>query len=460
VAVDIQCVLERIPAMDRFPAMDEVQAEQRRLAEHYPDLVRLQRIGTSRQGEPILMATIGTGTRHALVFGGPHPDEPVGFLTVQELGRLLCADVGLRQALGYCWHLIPCVDPDGARRNEGWYRHPDSRELYGRSSYRPAGDEQVEWTFPYQEEPGYFDRMLPETMALARVIDGLAPTLQCSLHNGEYGGVFHYVSTDDRALADRLAAVPGWQGLPLHSAVWEVPASNVITPGVLLAPTTRQLAAMAVAAGVAPTTGASSADYARPHGTLTVVSEVPRWGDPRSADTTACGRDLDTVIGSSLQIWDDSVRKMHELLAGPDRDLVLDTPYRRSLKDGMRIGDSLASGWRALLSDPTIAGRPATVAEECSFEVLPRMLRLRLAGAALRALDSEVATGNVRRSIRRAHVQGEQLFRSWLQEADASLPGEHIELRRLVAVQIGSVLTAAEHARQLSAEHGRSPAEN
>ena len=89
---DLRAALAHIPALDRFPTVDEMQAELDRLAQRYPDLVRVRRIGTSRLGEPIRMATVGDGECDALVFGGPHANEPVGFLAVRELAWLLCAE--------------------------------------------------------------------------------------------------------------------------------------------------------------------------------------------------------------------------------------------------------------------------------------------------------------------------------------------------------------------------------
>lgn len=441
--LDVRSALSDIPAVDRFPTVDEIDAELDDLARRHPDLVRVRRIGTSRQGHPIRMAVIGGGTRNALVFAGPHPNEPAGFVAVRELARLLCANEGLREALDYRWHLVPCVDPDGARLNEGWYGRPHNREHYARGVHRPAIDEQVEWTFPHLEEPGYFDRVLPETAALARVIDDLGPVLQCSLHNGDYGGAFYYVSSPDRGLAEALAAVPGWEALPVHRAVWEVPDSHVLAPGVMLAPTAGDLAGLAGASGGSAVSGASSADYARRHGTVTVVTEVPCWEDPLAADTSPCGIRLGDVVEACLQVWDRSEETLRRLAADADADLRLATPFHRAFREELRMGERLAGGWRALATGSPLGGRNATVAEQCAFDALPQVLRLRLAGTLLRLLDSEAASGNVRPAIRRTRRAAEDVFAAWLAEAESALPGKAIDIRRQVAVQVGSVLTAA-----------------
>ncbi|MGW4200994.1 M14 family zinc carboxypeptidase [Streptomyces sp. NPDC004726] len=448
--IDIPATIAAIPSIDRFPSVDEMQAELDRLAAGYPELVEIRRIGTSRQGEPIRMLSIGSGERNVLVFGGPHPNEPVGALTVRELGRALCADDALRKDLGCRWHFVPCVDPDGARLNEGWYARPDSRERYGREFYRPAGDEQVEWTFPHLSGPGYFDRMLPETVALTRVIDELKPAVMCSLHNGEYGGVFHYVSTADPDLAARLAAVPGYEDLPLHKAVWEIPASNLIAPGVILAPGIAETTA-AMPAGVEAATGASSMDYAAPYGTVSVITEVPYWEDESAADTSPCGRTFGEIVGEIITACEETAQQLTGLIEDAGNDLTLDTPFRRAFQDGLRGLAEMSSGWRALLSDADAAGRSATVSEEFSFRMLPHILRVRYGGTALRLFGAETGAGNVRAGVRRGLAEAERLFTGWLTKADTALPGKRVDIRRVVAVQVGSALAAAEFVRDRDA---------
>ncbi|WP_281689866.1 M14 family zinc carboxypeptidase [Pseudonocardia thermophila] len=442
---DIRAALARIPDLDRFPTVDEMQAELDRLAAARPDLVELRRIGTSRLGEPLRMASIGGGDRDALVVGGPHANEPIGFLAVRELGRLLCSDDRLRERLGFRWHLIPCVDPDAARLNEGWYVRPENRERYIRDFYRPATDEQVEWTFPYLHEPGYFDRMLPETQALARVIDEVAPAVQCSLHNGEYGGVFHYTTSDDPELAERLAHAVAWADLPLHDAVFEAPVTRVIRPGVLLMPTAAELASMAEAAGTRALFGASSGEYAGRHGAVTVVTEAPLWPDPRAADARACGRSFAEVVADGVEVLEASFRDLEDAVSAADDELRVDTVFRRSLTDARTAAGVVIGGWRAVVESPEAAGKPATVAEEFSFATLPFTLRLRIAGTALRALDAEAACGNVPAGVRTARNRVEELLQDWLREADAVLPAQSMSIRAAVVAQVGAALAVAEH---------------
>jgi len=94
-------------------------------------------------------------------------------MMLDHLSRLLCTDKALRTAFDATWHLISTIDPDGTRLNEGWFAGPFTPKNYARHFYRPAGHEQVEWTFPNAYKTNYIDRTLPETEALMRVIDDI-----------------------------------------------------------------------------------------------------------------------------------------------------------------------------------------------------------------------------------------------------------------------------------------------
>ncbi|ALG05615.1 hypothetical protein [Kibdelosporangium phytohabitans] len=391
-----------IPDEHGFPGPDEVAA---RLAEYGTP----RQIGTSRLGEPITMVSIGSGPKNALVFAGPHPNEPIGFLTVPHLAEQVAKD-----DLGHTWHLVGCVDPDGARLNESWYDGPLDRERYLRGFYRPPMHEQVEWMFP--------DGM-PETRALRDVIDELRPDLLCSLHNGELGGTFYYISEDRPELAEQLAALP--TGIPLHVGEAEMPGTHMIRPGVFLFPT--------VEAASRLTPGMSSIHYAQRYGTFSLVIEVPMWSDPRSCDGSPSGKSRREVYAAVAELFGD-VDRMPRL---PLVELtVRDSPFLRAFHDSRtsaeRFGDVLRS------RDP--AG-DATVAEWFGLQETAHMLRLRTCATGLRILDGELGVGNHRAAVRSARAAFAELFTRWLAEEDSV--AEPIPLSRLAQAQLGAILSAA-----------------
>ncbi|MES4832318.1 M14 family zinc carboxypeptidase, partial [Streptomyces anthocyanicus] len=67
--------------------MDELGARAAALVARYPRHARLRRVGTSRAGSPLLLLSVGHGSRQVLVVGGPHANEPVGGATALRLAE-------------------------------------------------------------------------------------------------------------------------------------------------------------------------------------------------------------------------------------------------------------------------------------------------------------------------------------------------------------------------------------
>ncbi|WP_214412424.1 M14 family zinc carboxypeptidase [Sphaerisporangium fuscum] len=434
--MDVREQMRQVPHFDRFPSVDEMNAELDLLAARHPGLVRLRRIGTSRLGEPLRALTVGTGARDALIIGGPHPNEPIGALTVSQLIRRLCEDAALREELGHRWHLIPCVDPDGARLNEGWFAHPGDRRRYARHFYRPAWCDQVEWTFPVAGDGYAFDRSLPETEALMRLMDQVRPSFVYSLHNGEYSGAYYYLNRRDPALAARLTELPGWEGIPLHHGEPEMPGPTTIAPAVYLTPGG---ARQAMTFGV----GGGSADYAARFGALHLITELPYWADERVGDATPTTTSYRDVLKAGLAAQRELIDVVRAAMEAVRRDLAVHSPFRRSTEDMLDTYRKAADCWEGL---PGI-DRPATVAERFGNRQTLHMRRLRLTGTFRRMLEAEAAAGNLTPAIREQRARIGELFDEWCEEAEAESAGEPIEIRKLVAVQLAAALVAAADAR-------------
>jgi hypothetical protein len=427
--------MRRVPDIARFPSVDALHAELVALATAYPDLVRVRRIGTSRLGEPLRVLTIGDGPADAVIIGGPHPNEPVGGLTVGVLARLLCRDAALRAELGFRWHLVPCVDPDGARLNEGWFDRPGNRRAYSEHFYRPDPAEQVEWTFPLSGEDYWFDRTLPETAALMRLMDEVEPSLVCSLHNGEHHGVFFYLNRDDPELACRLGELPGLAGLPMHHGEPELPGSRMIAPAVYATQDGARIGAMLGA-------GAGSADYAARFGALHIVPEVPLWADQRVADRSATGTGYRQLVARGVAARREALDMLDSALATVADALTVRTPFERSVRASLRTFRKVTEHREVLSGED----RPATVAEEFDHRQALHLLRLRLLGTFLRMLDAEIAAGSPTPAVRTQRRLLGETFDRWVGEAEADTPGPATAIRRPVAVQLGAILLAATRA--------------
>lgn len=437
--------LSGVPDIDRFCTVDELHAAVARLARESPDVCRLRRIGTSRLGEPLRMLSVGHGPRHALIVGGPHPNEPVGLLTVLHLARLVAATPALRDGAGYTWNFIPCLDPDATRLNEAWFSGPYTIRHYHTHFFRPAFADQPEWTFPVLDEDAWFDRTLPETQALARVIDELRPRFQYSLHNADFGGVFFIMRHEVPGAAQDLAAVAAAEEMPLALSPVDTAGWPQAGTGVYLMPAARQLTAATAKDGGEAGHGGSSAHYGERHGTTTLITEVPLWHDPRAGDASGSGRAHADVLNGSAGQLRDSARKLGDLYERVLPRLTVPSPMRPAIADILEQSAVLASVHESMAEsheghEGGREGQEASVGEVFGAESLVHMLRLRGAGQLRRQLAVEHAAGNRPPALRAAAEEVDALFDSWCATAEGALRAEPFPLRRLVAVQIGAAL--------------------
>ena len=126
-----------MPDVREFLTLAELRADLRALVAAFPAVARLETVGTSAEGRPIELVTVGHGRRPVLLAGVPHPNEPIGTLTLRFLCRLLCEDDELRARLDVTLYAIPVADPDGFVLNEGWFKGAFSPLRYALDYYRP-----------------------------------------------------------------------------------------------------------------------------------------------------------------------------------------------------------------------------------------------------------------------------------------------------------------------------------
>jgi len=417
-----------------IPTVDQVVSEVEKLAADRPEVCRTRRIGTSRLGEPLRMLSVGHGRRNALVVGCPHPNEPIGLRTVLDLARRVVTTPELREGIDFSWHFVPCIDPDGTRLNEGWFDGPLTIRGYHENFYRPAFEDQPEWTFPVLDERAFFDRTLSETEALARVIDELRPSFQCSLHNADFGGVFFILNGGLPGMGEDLGQVAAAQGVPLSLGPVDTLGWETAAPAVYLMPPAETL----IQRQESVRHGGSSAHYAERYGTTTLITEVPFWRDARADDLSDAGRSYaDTLRHAAVELRDDR-SMLSDLYEQMQPRLVVPTPMRRS------IADTLATACSAAAANDAVADhapdRPATVAEAFAASTLVHMLRLRASGMMRRQLAVEHAAGNQPPESRQLKRRLDELFDTWCAAAENELSQDTFPVRQLVSVQSEAAL--------------------
>ena len=443
--------------IDGFPTIDALVARFAEIERAHPGLVSSRQVATSRLGEPIRVYTIGSGTRAALIVGGVHPNEPIGSWTAIHLAETLCDDVTLREGLDTTWHIVPSIDPDGGRLNEGWFDAPGDRNFYARRFYRPAPGEQVEWSFPTAYKKAYFDRVLPETLGLMRLIDEVEPDLYVSLHNGEMGGVYYYLSRPVPELVDVLHAIPASLGLPLDIGEPEAPYLEVYADAVFgtgrISDAYDYLEGLGLDAA-ASIGGSSSSEYALRYGTLSLVAELPYWKHPDADDRSPIDESYADLVRRTAADMNTTGKILADLLERARPLLRLDTPFLRASTAFIPALVRMEEADVARAALPA-AQRPATVAERFSCEDIVQCFRLRYGGMLLRALEAESNAGIASAPLRRLVDEAGMLYAAWQTEAAALDTAEVIPIAALVGVQYGAVLAAAASVRDAAAVRAR-----
>lgn len=431
-------------ALRTFPTVDSIHARADALAEANPSVVTKRRIGTSRLGEPLHEYVLGSGPA-VLVVGGVHPNEPIGFHTALQLLEDLAGGAGPAADLEATWHIIPCIDPDGTRLNEAWFDDPGDRIAYARGFYRPAPTEQVEWSFPLDHQNAYFDRSIPETLALMRVIDRARPAMAVGLHNGELGGVYYYLSHAPAGVIDALHAIPVGLGLPLDRGEPEVadiePFATAVFPALRSADTYDRL----IAQGIDPSGLVESGglgDYLSEHGTLAFVAELPYWSHPDSDDTTPTEETYVEVLRRKAEGLNELGRVLGDVLDRARPHLRIDSQLRRGAEVFARMmADSGQSELdRAARLEPA---RKANVAEVFSNADLVRCFRLRFGSMLYRALQAEVIAGTAAPQVRHAAQEIAGHLHGWYAEAAGVTGLITWPVEKLVGVQYASLVAVA-----------------
>jgi len=78
--LDLKQIAKDIPDYAAFLTVDELNASSHQLVQDYPELASIRVVGKTRAGDPIELLTIKGGELQAFVYGGPHPNEPIGTL--------------------------------------------------------------------------------------------------------------------------------------------------------------------------------------------------------------------------------------------------------------------------------------------------------------------------------------------------------------------------------------------
>lgn len=434
----LEPLLGRLPDWREFPTLAELTTSSAALAAEFPGLVRREVIGQSAEGRPIELLIIGHGRHPALLVGVPHPNEPIGTLTLEFLCRLLCEAPDVRAQLDVTLYVIKVADPDGLVLNEGWFKGAFSPARYALNYYRPPHREQVEWGFPVDYKTLRFTTPTPEAAAVMRAMERARPRFFYSLHNAAFCGVYFYASHRIPALFRAFAALVAAHELALHQGEPEVPYLRALAPGVYaqfgIAETYEYLARTLGGDPAAHIDAGTSSDdwLKRVCDAFALVCELPYYTATGLADATPAGTSRREALRAGLAREEALLAECasaFEAIAGrvPDHRLT------RSVADYLRRAPVHLAADRAEIEQPEYA-REATRAEALDATVCKPFYRVLYLGEVFRL--AEMAGAGALAERLRARI--EALAAEMARESELRV----LPLRPLVAVQAGAGLLA------------------
>lgn len=446
-------VIENIPDYQEFLTVAELDASSKELASCYPESVELFSIGTSRAGHPIYCLKIGNGPKHALMFACPHPNEPIGAMTVEYFSRVLAEHPEFTRETGYTWYLIKCVDPDGTKRNEGWFKGPFTLRNYAEHYYRPAMEEQVEWTFPIDYKNLHFHAPIPETQALMKLIDEVRPEFMYSLHNAGFGGVFWYISKNRPDIYREFAKIPGKYGLPLSLGEPEMACCVPYAPAVYQMLSTEDMydyyeKYVCEDPSALITHGASSDGYANRVGdTLTLVCELPYFYNAQVDDETPSKTvTKKAALLKNMKMAQECSAFLRGELEKLSDDIPEDNPYRTMIYNiTAMMGQEAEARMNQVAQNPEF-DRPAKQCEVFDNFAGNTFNWMTFTGLMPHMIAEErEKNGTLPEALEQAYEAGMKKLDELEKEIAAQVDYEVIPIRKLVAIQLECAFTALEH---------------
>jgi hypothetical protein len=406
--------------LDTFAEVDELADGFRLLATRHSGRCRLRELGRSRAGRPMLLLSIDADPGSApsadpadvLVVAGAHPNEPVGGLAALRLAELVLEESGERPGpSNTAWHILPCLDPDGASRNAGWLRGPFTLQQYFRHYFRPHSSAQPEWFLDsgFPQIPSARSELLPETRLLVDLIDELRPTLQLSLHGADVGAAYLPVTRPIAGLPETLGRIATGYGIPIAVGAYDAFYWPSPGPGVYL------MHGEGIRA--LPCDARSSTwSYPERYGGTTAVLETPMWAVSELAEP-APHPDAERVLRHAARVLRTGCRTVEEIRASVEHLLPEATRTEhgetmlRSLRETLAVGPRMAEEWGP-------APRPA------AGPPLPELNRARLAGIGISARRSPLrAAALLHRLLRMLQPDGGQRPTPAADAASARLAG-------------------------------------
>ncbi len=459
----IQKVLQEIPDYDAFLTVEEMDKSSIALAEQYPELVELFVAGTSRDGNPLYCLKIGKGGENVLLYGCPHPNEPIGAMMLEYLSWHLAENDELRVEMKYTFYIIKSVDPDGTKRNEGWFKGPFTVSNYARHFYRPESIQQTDWTFPIAYKRLKFDSPMPETEALIRIIEEKRPIFIYPLHNAGFGGTYWYLNREIEAVYPALLESTKKANIPANLGESEMPFIQSFAPAIFKMVGVKQMydhmeryAEPGTDFAGSITNGTSSVEFAEEfYSPYAVITELPYFLDDRIADMS----ETDITRKAAAESAFNYQRETFELIEKELKalDAIWDkegNPFYRAIQMYLKIPLQNETTRKMMAADPQY-NQTATVAECFDLAMKSKFYMGILPVAMLwRAVEMEMETKQAlddkgqAQVLQQANGMLAERFERIVEEIDQEFEYRVVPIRDMIRVQLETGLIILQHLQE------------
>lgn len=452
-----QDLLNNIPDYQTFFTLEELDERAFQTAKEHPELASVFRIGQTKEGREIYCLKIGSGGKNALMFGCPHPNEPIGTMMLEYFIEHLVKDEALRRELDYTWYIVKAWDADGLKKNERWLKGPYNIYNYSRYFFRPAGHQQVDWTFPVDYKELHFHDSIPETRAMMKLIDEIKPHFIYSLHNAGFGGAYWYISAGLEPLYDEMRGAAKRVNVPLHLGEPETPWCIKLSAAIYQSLGIEQDYDYLEKYGEQNipdliNAGNCSESYAREkYGSFTLLTELPYFYDARISDNTEGTKLRKDCIISSLDQRREHDTRVKTVLAKV-KDVVSEkNQYRMALEAFTKNPEN--KGMRQMAETEPEYRRKATVAEEFDSELITRFYSLLSLGMLIGMCEHELEQkaypegGEEHALLTSVIKEMEEIHRKEAEFLEKELQYEVVPIRKLVSIQLECGLLVADYLR-------------
>lgn len=452
--MNFEDLIETVPDYKRFYTVDELNERSLELAKKYPDKVKVYQAGSSRKGDPIYVLEIGKGSKNALLFGCPHPNEPIGAMMLDYLSEQLATNEELLNSLDYTWHIIKVIDTDGTRLNEGWFNDSSSIRKYAGNFYRPPGHEQVEWTFPIDYKTLHFHSPLPETEILMKLMEEKKPEFMYSLHNAGFGGVYYYISEDSPELYERFSKLPGKFSLPLSLGEPEAPFLEELAPAIFKLFGMQQeydYLEKNLGEGKDPAevirAGTSSDDYASSvSSTYALVCEMPYYYDPRIDNQSEAGITRKEALKLSNDMSMEQYEFVSALLTEINTEITdKESPFYTAIKNYVDTTPDHLNAVKNWIEGDESLNRQAKVSEEFDNVIVRQFYGSLMLGMLNRLIKENLEKKPENEILKNAMAKAEKEFDERIKYLEDNLNYKTIPIKSLVCVQLLAGLYTAEY---------------